>query len=92
MNAVLGMSSENDFQNAPSTERIMEVSTKLLQLLFELVKTQRGEVDIVRADKPYAWNQMDPRNILHSDSEENRLLELIPFHNCVRLNKPNHAD
>jgi hypothetical protein len=53
MNTVLGAQSSSETQRAASTEKMRDVTTKILQFLFELLPGERKDVDIVYNPQPY---------------------------------------
>ena len=60
MNTVLGAQSSSETQRAASTEKMRDVTTKILQFLFELLPGERKDVDIVYNPNPYKWNMIPP--------------------------------
>ena len=84
LNSVLGERSHSQSQAAPSTERMRQVSSKVLELVFELINTQRKDVDVV-STCGHKWNLVKPEHVLKGDTSENQWDSVIPLHDCVKL-------
>lgn len=80
MTTVLGPKSYSDAQTGPSKERMREVSAKVLQLLFDLIK-HRPDIEVVPTAS-YKWNLVHPEHVLAADAQDDQLLSL---HNCIKL-------
>lgn len=84
LNSVLGERSHSQYQSAPATERMREISSNVLSLIFELINSQRKDVDVIPSYR-HKWNQVKPEHILKGDLSENQRLNVIPLHDCVKL-------
>ena len=74
-------------QEAPSIERLSEVSTKVLQLLSILINAPRKNVDVVHSSNTYNWNVVKKEHLLQSDSYENQSASIFPLHDLIQVMK-----
>ena len=73
-------------QQAPSLERMREVSGKMLQLLWQLINIPRSkDVDVVYPSQSHQWNVVKKEHILKCDASVNQTTSVVPLHDSIKL-------
>lgn len=87
INSVLGIKSYTTHYAGPTPERLREVNSKVLKLLFEVIEKRRKDVEPV-ATFSFKWNCIPEQHILRGDVQENQYDTLIPMLDGIKLVLP----